>query len=332
MRSRSLKTTLWISLIFGLVVMVALSLVADLKETTTALAGMSHMWWPILLGLSLLNYVTRYFKWEYFLRVLGVRLDWRDSLGIFLGGFVLSVTPGKLGELFKAWLVKEINGAPFSRVAPVIIAERYTDLAGLIVLASAGVYGSGFGVNILLIGVALLVMLYLMAASKWLRHKIVLLMGRVPMLAKKAASAERAMDSTQELLRPRSLPWLTLLSAISWFWECWALGFTLNAFGGTMPLSEQVFIYSLSTLVGALAFLPGGLGLTEGSMALMLSNRVGLDGGTAMAATLVVRLATLWFAVLLGVLALFIFGRRWKLGKRLWGGGFQDVAKVPADS
>jgi len=324
MHNRSLRTTLWVSLLFGLAVMVAFAFIGDLRKTGEALAHMDHRWWPLLLLLSTLNYVTRFLKWEYFLRLLGVRMNWRDSLGIFLGGFVLSVTPGKLGELFKAWLVREIHGAPLSRVAPVIIAERYTDLAGLIVLASAGVWGSGFGWNIILLGLALLVLLYLMAASRWLRHAVIRLMGRVPMLARKAESAERAMESTLALLRPSSLPWLILLSAVSWFWECWALGFTLQAFGGTMPLSEQVFIYSLSTLVGALAFLPGGLGLTEGSMALLLSRRIGLDSGAAVAATLVVRLATLWFAVVLGVAALLIVGRRWKLGKRLWGGGFQE--------
>lgn len=328
MRRRSLKTTLWISLLFGLAVMVAFAFIGDLKKTGAAVAHMNHLWWPLLLLLSLLNYVTRFLKWEYFLRLLGVRLPWRDSLGIFLGGFVLSVTPGKLGELFKAWLVREIHGAPLSRVAPVIIAERYTDLAGLIVLASAGVWGSGLGGEVLLLGAALLLLLYLLAASRWLRHGLLRIMGRVPPLARKAESAERAMESTGELLRARSLPWLTALSALSWFWECWALGFTLKAFGGSMPLSEQVFIYSLSTLVGALAFLPGGLGLTEGSMALLLSQRLGLDSGTAVAATLVVRLATLWFAVGLGVLALFLFGRRWKLGRRLWGGGFQEVGPL----
>ena len=215
MRSRSLKATLWISLLFGLAVMVAFALFGDLKKTTEAVVGMNHLFWPVLLLLSALNYVTRWLKWEYFLRVLGVRLNWRDSIGIFLGGFVLSVTPGKLGEIFKAWLVREIHGAPLSRVAPVILAERYTDLAGLIVLASIGVYGSGMGVKVVLVGVALLVLLYLVAASRMLRHGILHLMGKVPVLSRKAESAERAFDSTRELLRPRSLSWLTLLSAVS---------------------------------------------------------------------------------------------------------------------
>jgi len=312
--------TLGISLALGLAVMLILSLIADLRGTVTALAGMRQAWWPLLFLMSMLNYATRFLKWEYFLRVLGLRMKLRDSLGVFLGGFVLSVTPGKMGELFKAWIVREIHGAPLSRVAPVVVAERYTDLAGLIVLASVGVYGSGMGLKVLLVGVALLILLFLLAASRAMRHGVVRMMEKVPAIAHKAESAERAMDSTRELLRPRSLPWLVALSAVSWFWECLALGLTLRAFGVRMPLSEQVFIYSLSTLVGALAFLPGGLGLTEGSLALLLSRRIGLDGGRAMAATLVVRLATLWFAVLLGVVALFIFGRRWKLGKRLWGG------------
>ena len=60
-------------------------------------------------------------------------------------------------------------------------------------------------------------------------------------------------------------------------------------------------------LAGALSFLPGGLGGTEVVMGGLLI-AFGADGATAVAITLLCRLATLWFAVALGGLAVAVLG------------------------
>lgn len=319
MRGVSIGRTLILSMLFGILVMGALSLFANFGETFDALRRMNWFWLPLLCLLSLVNYLLRFLKWEYFLRVLGVRLKLLDSFGIFLSGFVFSVTPGKLGEVFKAWLVRELEGTPASRVAPVVLAERYTDLGGLLILASAGIYASGMGHGTWILGAVLLVLLYVLATSKALRHRLPTLVGRFKPLSRKAESVALAMDSSRELLRARTLPGLMLFSAFSWLFEAWALGLAVRAMGARIPILESIYVYSLSMLAGTLAFLPGGLGVTEGSLTLLLVNRSGMDAGSAAAITLVARFATLWFAVILGVVVLLAFLPRWKLGPRLWG-------------
>ena len=59
-------------------------------------------------------------------------------------------------------------------------------------------------------------------------------------------------------------------------------------------------IYAISVLAGAVSFIPGGLGSTEAVMGLLLV-LVGAEPATAIAATIICRLATLWFAVVIGV-------------------------------
>jgi uncharacterized membrane protein YbhN (UPF0104 family) len=76
-----------------------------------------------------------------------------------------------------------------------------------------------------------------------------------------------------------------------------------------------VFIYSATTLGGVVT--PGGLGVTDGGMTALLSYTAGRSAPAAGAATLVIRLCTLWFAVLVGVLALLIFRRRVGLADEL---------------
>jgi len=91
------------------------------------------------------------------------------------------------------------------------------------------------------------------------------------------------------------------------------VGFALviSAFPGTaVPLGLATLIYATTTVAGALSFLPGGLLVTEGTMTLFLVEASrGVDQPTAVAATILIRLATLWFAVVIGILALLILRR-----------------------
>lgn len=315
-----LKRTLWLSLGAGLAVMLLLALVADFGATTRALRGLDAAWLPLLLVFSLANYATRFWRWEFFLRRLGVRLAPADSVAIFTGGFTFSVTPGKLGEVFKSYLVKQVQGAPMSRTAPVVLAERLTDLAGLLVLAAVGVWGSRQGGVAWLVGLGLVALIVALLVSRRLEGLLLGVLGRVPALRARSESLRHALDSSRALLRARDLPALLGASALAWFWECWGLVYAVRAFGQEIGLTQAVGIYALATLLGALAFLPGGLGVTEGSMALMLGTQAGLPAGAAAAATLLIRAATLWFAVGLGLLALLWLDRRWHLGARLWYG------------
>jgi uncharacterized protein (TIRG00374 family) len=83
----------------------------------------------------------------------------------------------------------------------------------------------------------------------------------------------------------------------------------MHALDSELSLSVALFIYAFSMLVGALSFLPGGLGGAEATMvALLMLNHIAQP--QAVAATILIRLATLWFAVVLGVIALTLPERK----------------------
>jgi uncharacterized protein (TIRG00374 family) len=90
-----------------------------------------------------------------------------------------------------------------------------------------------------------------------------------------------------------------LLSLAAWFLE--GLGYALVAWGlgSTITLMEGVFIYSVALLAGALTLFLGGLGATEGGM-VGLGIIFGMSRVTSAAATIIIRVMTLWFAVLIG--------------------------------
>ena len=95
------------------------------------------------------------------------------------------------------------------------------------------------------------------------------------------------------------------LGGLAWLAEGYAFWIVLKGLGSETPLLVAVSIYAASSLLGAVTMLPGGLVSTEGAM-LALLQRTGIGTTVASAATLIIRVSTLWFAVLIGALSLLL--------------------------
>ncbi|MDB4964556.1 MAG: Integral rane protein [Myxococcales bacterium] len=280
--------------------------------------ALQHYAWATAAGalaLAAINYLLRFLKWELYLRRLGVRIPLRDSFGIFLSGFSLTVTPGKVGEVLKSYLLRELHGVPIARTAPIVVAERLTDLVALAALALIGVGALAGGERIAWVALALVGVAVLCVASERLAHGIIDLVGGLPGVGKLAPKLREFYGATKELLAPTPLVLATLLSLVAWLCECVAFWLVLRGFSGAdASLKLCTFIYATMTIAGALSFLPGGLGVQEiGMVKLLVAQAHGVSEPMAAAATFVTRLCTLWFAVVVGVVALLVMQRRVKV-------------------
>ena len=73
--------------------------------------------------------------------------------------------------------------------------------------------------------------------------------------------------------------------------------------GAETSLAFAVSVYSVSSIVGGLSTLPGGLGGFEGAcIGLLVAQGVPIP--VAVAATAVIRVGTLWFSILVGFICL----------------------------
>ena len=79
-------------------------------------------------------------KWHWYLGLVGVKIGWVESARIFGVGMIMVMTPGKVGEFMKAYMVKNVTGAPMSSTAPIVLAERITDGLAMLLLASVGMF------------------------------------------------------------------------------------------------------------------------------------------------------------------------------------------------
>ena len=238
---------------------------------------------------------------------------------MFLGGFALTVTPGKMGEAVKALLLRESRGIPAARTAPIVIAERFTDLAALLLLAAFGAFTFDVDRRFLVAAAVLISSGLIVLSVPPLARAVLALLGRLPGVKRFSGKLEEFYANTAILLRPAPIGVAVVLSTISWYFECLAFWVVVRGFpGATLSHEAATFIYAAMTIVGALAFVPGGLGVTEGGMLTLLGKLgAGTGKGVAAAATFITRLCTLWFAVVVGLVALTIFARKTKVAVSL---------------
>ncbi len=331
----------WLLLLVLLVLMAAgIGVYTDFVELSRHVTGFA--WWTVApaLALAFLNYVLRFGKWEYLLRKARGRLDGdadeeqdgprkvpvrrvlhtrpepaqaglASSALVFFSGLAMSVTPGKVGELLKSFLLKRVNGTPVAVSAPVVVGERLTDLLSLLVLAVFGVAGSGYGWDILVAAAILCGTVIVFALWGKAGEAAFNLAARLPFVRMRRDSFLELQRTLLTLVGWRCLVVGTAISVAAWFAECAAFWLVLHGAGIDFSLASAMFVYALGTIAGAVTMLPGGLVATEASMVFVLVEVFKqATRPAAVTAVLVVRICTLWFAVLVGVIALALFRRR----------------------
>ena len=306
---KKLRKKILFSLAAAGILYLAFTIYADFDQVIIAFEKFSWILLPLLLLLSFLNYVFRFLKWDYYLSVIKVKVSKVDSFSIFMSGLVMSVTPGKMGELLKSYLVKELNQTPVSKTFPIIFAERVTDFISLLFLALIGAYVYNYGREIV-IGVSVFFLLVVVIISnKGIALPVLKLLEKNSFLRKHLASIHSAYESSYQLLSPGPLLKMSILSLGSWFFECLGYYIILINFGMDVSLLWATFSYCFAIIVGAISMLPAGLGMTEGSLTFFLISK-GSPKEIAVASTFIVRIVTLWFAVLVGVISVTLYQKR----------------------
>jgi uncharacterized protein (TIRG00374 family) len=232
-------------------------------------------------------------------------IPWRRSLRLFVAGFPLAVTPAKAGEVLKAVWLQHFSGITVARGVSVVVAERVSDGLAVLMLSVLGViaypqYWPAFAV-ILGTLLAAIILSQIRPVALWL-----LALGeRIPGLRRIVHHLREFYEGSFSLFKPGATLAAVGLGTVSWLGE--GIGFYCLLVGLGIPPSTRllalaIFILAFSTIVGSVTALPGGLGAAEASIAGMLVLLAGLDVPQAAAATLLIRLATLWFGVALGLI------------------------------
>jgi glycosyltransferase 2 family protein len=293
-----LRAVLW-SVALAALGYLGLSLWAGWRAVVGALAQVGLGVLFGLLALSLTNYLLRFVRWGRYLSLLDAPVAWRINLHAYFSGFALTTSPGKLGETLRSVLLKP-HGVPSAASLAAFFAERASDLLSILVLAAIGLWAYAPARPV--VGLALAGVIFALLLVQWTALIAAIDLWAVSKPQKWARLVVKLCEIVLHFRRCFSLPAMGMglaLGVLAWSAEGLGFWWLLAALGHPLPLTTAVFIYAFAMLIGGLSFLPGGLGSSEAVMiGLLVMN--GFPEASAVSATLICRLATLWFAVGLG--------------------------------
>lgn len=291
-------------------VFTGLAIYGDARELLNSILLVPPMIWVGAVLITFLHILVRMARWHYYLRVVGVKADLKTTSLIFMAGFSMLMIPGRIGELAKSLFLKQKADVQIRTSAPVVITERILDVMSVLFLGIWGLIFIPFGWVVILVTLAGLAVLSVILASP----RGLAMVVKLPLLSRWAVVLVDSGQTFQKLYNVKVLTIGFILGTFAWFLNGVSFWLVLQGFQAQVQVPAAVSIFSASTLLGSITMLPGGLISTEGSLLAMLS-RVGLGGTTATAAILIIRVITLWMAVLIGFVALLALRKHHPMGQ-----------------
>lgn len=323
---RTIQTITWF-VIAGALLYLAAVFWFGWQETLTAFATLGLQTLLIGILLSSSPYLFRFVRWEYSVRCLGYSVPRLDHLPIYLSGFALTVTPGKTGEIFRsALLLQHAVRVPHSLAA--FLVDRGSDLLGMILLGTlaAMIVGQTFAwvwlfsfAAILLGSIAFAYLLsHSIAAAGWVR------LGRcnawLPI-----KGGQSTLEAWANVWTLPSVSVFTVVAMVAYGTQALVFAWFCHILGTGISIADCVLIYVQATLFGAASMTPGGLGTMEAALFFQLLER-GVSDINAMSLVISIRLVTLWFGVLTGIISLLLLSaKELKSASQLWAGSGSSV-------
>lgn len=264
---------------------------------------------PVLLASALLVYYATFplrgLRWRFVLARAGTAVPYRAATEIlFLSWFVNCLVPAKLGDLYRAYLLRENFGASVSRTVGTVFIERIADIVVIFGLAVAAGYWSfrgrssaeldtlflaGFGVAAIL---AIFVLGLRMFGSR--------ISGRMP--GRLQALFERFREGSVSALTPRALAVVVFLTGLVWLGESLRLFLVVQALdlpGVGLGISASIFVALAASLLTAIPLTPAGVGFVEAGIVVALGI-YGVDDTSATSVALTDRAISILSVIVLG--------------------------------
>lgn len=297
-RRAALWTLLFLVLLFVLVRLV------DIEAMRAVLGRLTLPLLAFVIGLSLMNYVLRALRWHYCCRHLRIDVPLGENSAYYVAGFAFTITPGKIGEAVRLWFLKRRYGYGYARTAGLMVIDRLTDAWPLLLLSLLGAAEfAGHGASLLIVGLVLVAGTVFLLHPVWLRLTIKAVYARLRVAPRLFARLLRVSRMLARFASPGLMSLFLVIGLIGWFGEILAMWLILDALGSPIGLTTAAFVFGFASLVGSMPLFPGGIGGAEATMiGLLLLLDVPLP--TAVAATALIRLATLGLAVVVGFAAL----------------------------
>ncbi len=273
---------------------------------------------PVLLllafGIYYLGFPLRGRRWAMLLRGSGYGIATKDATEVlFLSWLVNCIVPAKLGDIYRAYLLKMNSPVSATKTLGTVFIERILDLFAIAILGMAAGYWR-FRDNlsalpqavqvIFLIAVVLIALLaFALVAMRSFGRRII---TALPLPRRVIDLYDRFEEGVFTSVGLRGLPVLAVLTVLIWATEAFRLFFVIQALGVSdlrLGISGVLFVALIGSLLTAVPLTPAGLGAVELGVGGVLTKVFGVAGGTATAIVLLDRAISVFSIVILGAIA-----------------------------
>ena len=268
------------------------------------------------------GFPLRGFRWAMLLRGTGLRITTRDSTEIlFLSWLVNCVVPAKLGDIYRAYLLKINTAASLSRTFGTVFIERVLDVMAIALLGIAAGFWSfrdGLPPPIQLIfAVGLVVVAVLAVGLFTMRNFGRRILTALPFPPRLLEFYDRFEEGVFRAITLRQLPVLGGLTGAIWMTESMRLFLVIQAFGFTdvrVGLSGAVFVALIGSLLTAVPLSPAGLGIVEAGIVGVLTVAYGVPLAEATAIALLDRVISVFSIIVFGSIGYLLSSKPRGLG------------------
>jgi hypothetical protein len=269
------------------------------------------------------GFPLRGLRWATLLRGTGVRISTKDSTEIiFLSWLVNCVVPAKLGDVYRAYLLKINSTASMSRTLGTVFIERILDLFAIAILGLAAGYWSfrsGLPPAIQIVfGIGVVVVIALAFGLFTMRNFGRQIIVKLPLPHQILELYDRFEEGVFGALVARHLPRLGLMTGLIWMTEALRLFLIVQALGFadvSLGLSGAVFVALIGSLLTAVPLSPAGLGIVEAGVVGVLHVAYGVPLPEATAIALLDRVVSVFSIIVFGSIAYAISGKPRGLGR-----------------
>ena len=293
-----------------------------LDEVLDLIRGAQLAWIALGIAVYFLSVALRAQRWALLLSSAGhLRVGQLYPI-VIIGYMGNNIYPARIGELLRAYVLRQSYAMPFATSLASILIERVLDSAVLLGFVVAGLpITQGIGENLrlgllalgaaLVVGIALVMVMSIYArpiaerAEQWVGHLLPRRLG-----ATFLDLFQRFLLGTQSLKSPRVFFATLALTLATWLVETVKYWCVAHALGISVPFLGLMLVNGLSNLFTVIPGAPGGIGTFDSGGVLGMVS-LGVQPSLAFAYVLVLH-AALWFPVTtLGFALMIREGLRW---------------------
>jgi len=286
-------------LIAGFLVLLSMTLSSKILDNLDIFLQVNLLLLLLAFSLTNLNVIVKIYRWKYLCRLYGADVSYPDAAKTVIGSFfVAGITPAKVGDIIKAYIMKKRYSLPVMDGVSGILYERVFELI-LLFLVSLGVFYVGMSAkNYIILQLATFIVILIVIAYIF-SDRLLYLAQRFLIRTKILAAG--CEDLRIRKLAPKNALEVSVLTGLALGLEFIRLWLVALAFGFDMNIIHLSIFFSLAVLIGLLSQIPIGIGVVEGSLSVFLTD-AGLPPFYAFAIVLVDRIISMYYVMIIGLI------------------------------